>query len=70
MMIPKKRAIAAGLWILLTVCLADAQNTTRIKQFNVEKGLALQGYDPVAYFTQNKAVKGNRQFAVNAEGLT
>ena len=69
-MIPNKRAIAAAFWILLTVCLVDAQSTTRIKQFNVEKGLALQGYDPVAYFTQNKAVKGNRQFAVNAEGLT
>ena len=69
-MIPNKSAIAAGLWMLLTVCLVDAQSTTRIKQFNVEKGLALQGYDPVAYFTQNKAVKGDRQFAVNGEGLT
>src|SRR5437867_7325227 len=26
-------------------------------------GLALQGYDPVAYFTDNKALKGNAKFA-------
>jgi YHS domain-containing protein len=30
----------------------------RQKQFNLDNGLALQGYDPVAYFTQHKAVKG------------
>lgn len=26
--------------------------------YNLTKGLAIQGYDPVAYFTQHKAVKG------------
>lgn len=31
----------------------------RKQQFNLEKGIAIQGYDPVAYFTQNKAVKGS-----------
>lgn len=30
----------------------------RKQQFNLENGVAIQGYDPVAYFTQNKAVKG------------
>jgi YHS domain-containing protein len=47
-----------------------AQKETRIKHFNHEKGLAIQGYDPVAYFGQNKAVKGNKQFAASAEGIT
>ena len=46
-----------------------AQNTLRAKQFNLEKGVAIQGYDPVAYFTANKAVKGNKQFAASAEGV-
>jgi YHS domain-containing protein len=32
-----------------------AQSTNH---YNLEKGLAIQGYDPVAYFSQNKAVKG------------
>jgi YHS domain-containing protein len=30
----------------------------RQKQYNLNQGLAIQGYDPVAYFIQNKAVKG------------
>ncbi len=46
-----------------------AQTALRKTQFNTEKSLALQGYDPVAYFTQNKAVKGNKQFAANADGV-
>ena len=48
----------------------DAQITLRTKGFNLDKGLAIQGYDPVAYFTQNKAVKGNKQFAALTEGVT
>lgn len=47
-----------------------AQPALRTKQFNTGKSIAIQGYDPVAYFTQNKAVKGNKQFAVSAEGIT
>ncbi len=49
---------------------AFAQKETRIKQFNHEKGIAIQGYDPVAYFEQNKAIKGSKQFAALAEGIT
>lgn len=48
----------------------QSQTDTRIKHFNLEKGLAIQGYDPTAYFTQNKAVKGNKQFAATVEGAT
>jgi YHS domain-containing protein len=47
-----------------------AQPALRTKEFNLEKGVAIQGYDPVAYFTQNKAVKGKKDFAVNADGIT
>ncbi|HET9056923.1 MAG TPA: YHS domain-containing (seleno)protein [Chitinophagaceae bacterium] len=31
---------------------------------------AIKGFDAVAYFTQNKAVKGNKQFAVSYKGAT
>jgi YHS domain-containing protein len=31
-------------------------------------GLAIQGYDPVAYFTDNKAVKGNAKFSSEYDG--
>jgi YHS domain-containing protein len=47
-----------------------AQQATRVAQFNIEKGIAIQGYDPVAYFTLNKAVKGKKELAVAAEGVT
>ena len=50
-----------------------SQTTTkaskRQKHYNVSSNLALQGYDPVAYFTQGKAIKGKKAFAVNAEGI-
>lgn len=49
---------------------AFAQQGTRTAQFNTEKNIAIQGYDPVAYFTVNKAVKGKKEFAVAAEGVT
>jgi YHS domain-containing protein len=47
-----------------------AQQAIRVAQFNTDKGLAIQGYDPVAYFTQNKGVKGTSAISVNAEGIT
>jgi YHS domain-containing protein len=34
------------------------------------QGLALQGHDPVAYFTQSKAVKGSVQWSVSHAGAT
>jgi YHS domain-containing protein len=33
-------------------------------------GLALQGFDPVAYFTQNKAVKGEPVLTASHQGVT
>ncbi len=43
--------------------------TKRASEFNLEKKLALQGYDPVAYFTQKKAVKGKATLAAQYEGV-
>jgi YHS domain-containing protein len=38
---------------------------------NVDKaGLALQGYDPVAFFTENKPVKGKAEFKSVRQGAT
>ncbi len=47
-----------------------AQEPLRKKHFNLEKGIAVQGYDPVAYFTKNKGVKGNKNLAVVYQGAT
>jgi YHS domain-containing protein len=38
---------------------------------NVDRhGLAIQGYDPVAYFTDNRAVRGTDQFTSTRNGAT
>ncbi|WP_020598618.1 YHS domain-containing (seleno)protein [Spirosoma panaciterrae] len=44
--------------------------TARKQQFNLENGLALQGYDAVAYFTQNKAVKGSATNSFTYKNVT
>jgi YHS domain-containing protein len=35
-----------------------------------DKGVIIEGYDPVAYFTENKPVKGTEQFKAEFEGAT
>ena len=65
-----KKIITAVFVTLFIMGGLNAQTALRTKEFNLDKGLAIQGYDPVAYFTQNKAVKGNNQFAAIAEGAT
>lgn len=42
----------------------------RKKQFNLENGVGIKGYDPVAYFKQNKAVEGRKELAVYDQGVT
>ncbi|WP_080055790.1 YHS domain-containing (seleno)protein [Spirosoma aerolatum] len=52
---------------------ASAQTNSvaaRKQQFNLENGLAIQGYDAVAYFTQNKAVKGSAANSYTYKNVT
>ena len=65
-----KKLLLILLVIIISFEMVNAQSALRTKQFNIEKGIAIQGYDPVAYFTQNKAVKGNKQMAAVADGVT
>ncbi|MBS1602984.1 MAG: YHS domain protein [Bacteroidetes bacterium] len=50
---------------------ASAQSAEfRKKQFNLDKtGLAIQGYDPVAYFTNGKAVEGDKNITLQYQGV-
>jgi YHS domain-containing protein len=48
---------------------AQDAGALRKKHFNQEDGIAIKGYDPVAYFTQNKAVKGKKEMAVSHQGI-
>lgn len=65
-----KRIVASILITAFSLGVTHAQSAVRINEFNLEKGIAIQGYDPVAYFTQGKAIKGTKQFAASAEGVT
>ena len=64
-----KKMVLAMVAIIGITNIANAQTALRTKHFNLEKGIAIQGYDPVAYFSQSKAVKGNKQFSASAEGI-
>ncbi|HLO82267.1 MAG TPA: YHS domain-containing (seleno)protein [Chitinophagaceae bacterium] len=58
------------LFIILQLS-ASAQPDKRKKDFNLAaSSLAIEGYDPVAYFTQSKAVKGNAANTLVYEGVT
>lgn len=63
--------IIGNLWLLLTLSTAQAQTERdRSKLFNLDKGVAIQGYDPVGYFVNHKATKGSSQFATTYKGVT
>lgn len=57
--------------IITTVVLGVAVNAqdagVHARHLNLEKGLAIQGYDPVSYF-QGKAAKGSKEHTVNHQG--
>ncbi len=71
-MIAKLRRLFISLCSILSIsalnteCLACAEEdslNTRTEHYNLNNQTAIQGYDPVAYFTQGKAVKGKPQFS-------
>lgn len=61
-------------WILLLACIPalqvlSAQEALRKAHFNLEKAVALSGYDPVAYFTEGKAIRGSNRNALTHQGV-
>jgi YHS domain-containing protein len=64
------RLVLLALIGLLASQTAHSQPDQRKKHFNLAKsGLAIQGYDPVAYISQNKAVEGSKANSVVHEGV-
>ncbi len=47
----------------------DFNAEKRHKQFNLTDDIAIDGYDPVSYFTEGKAVKGNKMYIAKTEGI-
>lgn len=57
-------------FILFVATIGFSQNQAkRTTTFNLDKKVAIQGYDPVGYFKQNKAVKGKKEIAATYEGV-
>lgn len=58
---------------VLLLCFASAgfsqADDFRKKQFNLDDGVAIKGYDPVAYFTAGKAEKGKSAFSSSYHGV-
>lgn len=61
-------SVLSGCLLFLTSLAQDAN--LRKKHYNIDKGIAIAGYDAVAYFTQSKGVKGNKSYTEVHEGVT
>lgn len=59
------------LFVLILVSgISFAQNDAkRINQYNLENKVAIQGYDPVGYFNQGKAIKGKKEISASYQGV-
>lgn len=60
----------AAISLISMATAAQDAGSQRKKHFNLEDGIAINGYDPVSYFTQNKAVKGKKDMSVYYQGAT
>ena len=63
----KKLALLVLLFV--SVVLFAQNDSKRIAQYNLENKVAIQGYDPVAYFNQGKAVKGKKEISALYQGV-
>lgn len=66
------KILFASLLLLVISLQSFSQDATAIrkKHYNLNNGLAISGYDPVAYFKQHKPIKGKKDFSVYDQGAT
>ncbi len=60
----------AGAALVLAMLIAPSARADAAAEVNTIGGIALHGFDPVAYFTQNKAVLGSPHFTATHHGAT
>ena len=58
------------LLLVFSVSTFGQTDVLRKKHFNLSKGIAISGYDPVAYFTVGKAVEGSSKISAEYQGIT
>jgi len=56
--------------LLLVLLVVGSVGSTYASQQFERNGLAIDGYDPVAYFTEKKPVKGSPEFRTTYQGST
>jgi YHS domain-containing protein len=56
--------------VLLTYLFISLAGSVYAGEFFQRNGLAIDGYDPVAYFTEMKPVKGSAEFRADYQGST
>ncbi|MBH0203664.1 MAG: tat pathway signal sequence domain protein [Nitrospira sp.] len=59
-----------GLRMLMVLFVVGCVDSSHAGQFFERNGLAVDGYDPVAYFTEQKPVKGSPEFRTDHQGST
>ena len=65
-----KRSFLLSLFVILAFSAFTQTAEVRKKQYNLSNNLAISGYDPVAYFTVKKAVKGKSTYSVTEKNVT
>lgn len=63
------KSIAIIIFVLFTLNGFSQNYTKRISEFNLEKNVAIQGYDPITYFKQSKAIKGKKELSAVYDGV-
>lgn len=66
----KSTILLSLLTVFSLVIVAQDISSLKKKHYNLANGIAVEGYDPVAYFKLNKAVKGSKNLAVWSQGVT
>jgi YHS domain-containing protein len=64
-----KRVIAVLLFVFAFSVTFAQSSPKKLSEYNLENKIAIQGYDPVSYFKQNKAVKGKKEISATFEGV-
>jgi YHS domain-containing protein len=64
------RKLLSAAFLVWVVTISFGQSTSVSEtHLNVKDGIALKGYDPVAYFTEGKPVKGEPSFSYQWKGV-
>jgi YHS domain-containing protein len=64
------KRLALSIVLVAFAIIVYSQSSPKTKDFNIDSDrLALEGYDPVAYFKQQKAVEGKSSISAEVEGV-